>query len=79
VNWTEIYRDAVAGTPVVREDVEWPQPLPPLEGAKSCRPIPCPGSYFPYHDDDCELSWSEEGPVTEECGCEPRARAVRDA
>ena len=26
-------------------DLEWPQPFPPLEGAKPCRPIYCARHY----------------------------------
>jgi hypothetical protein len=82
MDWTEIYRDAVDGRPLVREDLEWPRPAPPVEGLKTCRIIPCPGSYFPAHDEQCEMVWEEDDEgwgAWKECACEPRARAVRDA
>lgn len=53
--------------------------LPP--GVKPCRIIPCPGSYFPAHDEQCEMEWQEDetgwGWFTD-CDCEPRARERRD-
>lgn len=75
MNWTEIYRDvvkvqvlAIPGTPAAYDP----------STAKLCRIIPCPGSYFPCHDDQCEMVWDDEAEGWVDCGCEPRARAVRD-
>lgn len=78
MNWTEIYQHAVYG------DILLIKSNPP-EGVldlKACRPIPCPGSYFPAHDEACEMEWQEDetgwGWFTD-CDCEPRARERRDA
>lgn len=81
MNWTEIYRHAVGDRTAVVLKREGPAEyvLPP--GAKPCRIIPCPGSYFPCHDEQCEMVWEEDdegfGTWTE-CACEPRARQRRD-
>lgn len=70
MNWTEIYRHAVDGTEVV-----FIKAAPPEGAVKPCRIIPCPGSYFPAHDDRCEMLWNAMEEVWEDCHCEERARA----
>jgi hypothetical protein len=79
IDWTEIYRDTVRGEDVVFVRGEPGEGVIDLADVKPCRIIPCPGSYFPGHDEQCEMVWDEEDFVFTECACEPRARAVRDA
>lgn len=76
IDWTAVYTDAVTTPEVVYKPPE-EYTLPP--GAKPCRIIPCPGSYFPAHDAQCESFFVEGAYAWTECDCEPRARAVRDA
>lgn len=81
MNWTEIYRDAVNGRDILLVKAVPPEGVIDLENVKPCRIIPCPGSYFPGHDEQCEMVWEEDdewGRWTE-CFCEPRARERRDA
>lgn len=78
MNWTEIYRHAVHGDIfLIKSDP--PEGVLDLADAKPCRIIPCPGSYFPCHDETCETVWDDEEEVWTDCLCEVRARAVRDA
>lgn len=80
MDWTEIYRDAVKVQVLAMPAT--PAAYTPPPGAKPCRIIPCPGSYFPHHDEQCEMVWEEDDEgwgAWKECACEPRARAVRDA
>lgn len=72
-NWTEIYRDAVKMQALTEPGI--PGTAVDLANVKPCRIIPCPGSYFPCHDEQCEMSWDEEEFVFTDCQCEPRARA----
>lgn len=77
-DWTEIYRDAVR--PAFVYDRAKVMTDPEYEGEhRTCRIIPCPGSYFPAHDEQCEMSWDEDEYTYTDCQCEPRARAVRDS
>lgn len=74
MDWTEIYRDAVTGKDILLVRADPPEGIIDLSTVKACRVIPCPGSYFPYHDDWCEMVWDGENEVFTECDCEPRAR-----
>lgn len=77
MDWTEIYRDAVGLVFSYERGREQAR----TGEAKPCRIIPCPGSYFPAHDEQCEMEWQEDetgwGWFTD-CECEPRARMRRD-
>lgn len=75
MDWTEIYRDAVGLVFAYERGREQAR----TGEAKPCRIIPCPGSYFPGHDDQCEMVWDEEAEGWVDCLCEPRARERRDA
>lgn len=81
MDWTEIYRDAVTGKEVKIVRADPPEGVIDLSTVKTCRPIPCPGSYFPCHDEQCEMIWEEDetswGWFTD-CDCEPRAQERRD-
>lgn len=81
MDWTEIYRDAVTGKEVKIVRADPPEGVIDLSTVKPCRPIPCPGSYFPCHDEQCEMIWEEDetgwGRFTN-CDCEPRAQERRD-
>lgn len=79
IDWTEVYRDAVDGAEITIVEAYPAQPPEEIIELKSCRIIPCPGSYFPAHDEKCEMDWDGEEFVWTDCECEPRARAVRDA
>lgn len=68
MNWTDIYRHAVGDIEVV-----FIKAAPPEGNVKPCQIIPCPGSYFPAHDEQCEMV-REEDFVNTDCQCEPRAR-----
>jgi hypothetical protein len=70
VNWTEVYKDAV-----VFQGVAYTQSPAQPGNVKTCRIIPCPGSYFPAHDETCEMVWDEEREEWSDCYCEERARA----
>lgn len=78
INWTEIYKDAV-GRDILLVKAVPAEGVVDLSDVKPCRIIPCPGSYFPGHDEQCEMWWDTENAVWTDCFCEPRARAVRDA
>lgn len=77
MDWTEIYRDAVGLVFAYERGREQAR----TGEVKPCRIIPCPGSYFPCHDEQCEMVWEEDetgwGRFTD-CDCEPRARERRD-
>lgn len=83
MDWTEFFRDAVRA-----KDIQLVKPFMESgqerqwgpDTVKPCRIIPCPGSYFPCHDEQCEAVWEpdDEGLYYPECACEPRARARRD-
>lgn len=73
MNWTRFYKDAVDLPALVAPSF--------MEPGKPCRIIPCPGSYFPCHDEQCEMVWEGDEDFGEwtDCDCEPRARKHRDA
>lgn len=79
MNWTRFYKDAVDLPALVAPS--FMEPGQERQWGKPCRVIPCPGSYFPAHDEQCEMVWEEDdqgwGWFTE-CSCEPRARERRD-
>lgn len=77
MNWTEIYKDAV-GRDILLVKAVPPEGVIDLATVKTCRVIPCPGSYFPCHDESCEMSWDEEEFVFTDCRCEERAREAID-
>jgi hypothetical protein len=75
MDWTQIYRDAVTGKDIKLVRADPPEGIIDLNAMKPCRIVPCPGSYFPAHDEQCEMSWDEEDFAYTDCQCEPRARA----